>query len=242
MPRSLFVDWEWYSDPKTNWLYCILLARANFEDKSWKGRVICTGQLVTSVDKLSKVSGLSAREVRTALNHLQTTNYLTIETTSKYSLITLNNYIKITRIDKVSDKQTTSKRQTNDNNYTINTINPSKEKNILSKWDESFGRFWSVYPRKEKKIEARKNWYRLKPDEALVEHILYAVGEFVQKEQWQNAQFIPLPTSFINQRRWEEIEKKKPEPRFNLIRDEDSLENRLFGRGERVVNDCANLP
>ena len=90
-PRGL-TDWEWYSEPNTARLFFHLLLTANWQEKQWQGITIKPGQLVTSQSQLAKQLNLSVMQVRTALKHLEQTNYITVKTGPKYSLITLNCY------------------------------------------------------------------------------------------------------------------------------------------------------
>lgn len=109
IPRGL-TDWEWYAEPNTARLFLHLLLTANWQEKQWMGITIHPGQLVTSRSKLAKQLHLSDRNVRTALEHLQVTNWVTIKTGSKYSIITINNYSEIIGGDKQSDQLPTSNR------------------------------------------------------------------------------------------------------------------------------------
>lgn len=88
------LDWEWYSDPctKSVFLHCIL--KANWKDKTWKGVKIKRGQFVTSLASLADETGLSMKNVRTALDHLKSTNELAIESSPKGRIITVKNYAK----------------------------------------------------------------------------------------------------------------------------------------------------
>ncbi|NLC96187.1 MAG: hypothetical protein GX675_01255 [Erysipelotrichaceae bacterium] len=110
--------WEWYLDVYTTKLFIHCLIKANWEDKKWKGIVIKRGQFVTSLSSLAKESGLSIRNVRTSLKRLESTQEVTKLTTSKYTIITVLNYGEYQTNDKVSDKQVTNKRQTNDKQVT----------------------------------------------------------------------------------------------------------------------------
>lgn len=115
-PRGL-TEWEWYTEPNTARLFFHLLLTANWQEKQWKGITIHPGELVTSQSQLAKQLGLSVRNVRTALEHLQVTGYLTVKTGSKYSVISINNYTSIV----AGDRQVTGNRQATDNNLTIIT-------------------------------------------------------------------------------------------------------------------------
>lgn len=79
--RSL-LKWEWYSDVNVSRLFIHLLLTANYEDTTWRGETIHRGQRLTSVAKLAEETGLTTKEVRTALGKLTRTNELTIRTTN----------------------------------------------------------------------------------------------------------------------------------------------------------------
>lgn len=91
LSRSL-LEWEWHDEPKTAYLYIVLLLLANYEETLWRGETLRRGQLLTGRRQLSIASGLSEREVRTALSHLRKTGYAEVKSKSKYSIITLMRY------------------------------------------------------------------------------------------------------------------------------------------------------
>lgn len=84
--------WEWYQDANTMRVFLHLLLTANYEDKRYKGVLIKRGQCMTSIRKLAENLGLTVRHTRTALDHLKATGEVTMETTHKYSIITIANY------------------------------------------------------------------------------------------------------------------------------------------------------
>ena len=89
--RSL-LQWEWWDDINTFRLFVTILIHANWKDKKWHGKKIKRGQLWTSLESLSRKSGLSVQEVRTSLDKLKSTNELTIKSTNKGRLVTVVNY------------------------------------------------------------------------------------------------------------------------------------------------------
>lgn len=91
--RSL-LNWEWYTDSNTKDLFLHLLLTANYEDKKWRGIIIKRGQRVASYSTLSAELKMSVKSVRTALNHLKSTNEVASLSTPEYSIITVNNYEK----------------------------------------------------------------------------------------------------------------------------------------------------
>ena len=85
-------EWEWFTDANTLKLWIYLLVNANYKDGSYKGIEIKRGQLVTGRKKLAERLGMSERQIRSQLEHLQTTNEVTIKATNKYSIITIVKY------------------------------------------------------------------------------------------------------------------------------------------------------
>jgi len=86
------MEWEWYTDSKMVHLFMHLVIKANIKPNKWKGVEVNRGQLITGRKKLSKETGISEQSIRTCLNRFVSTNELTIESTSLYSLITICNY------------------------------------------------------------------------------------------------------------------------------------------------------
>ena len=119
--RSL-TEWEWYYDIPTSRLFIHLLITANHEPKKWQGMTIDRGQKVTSLDNLSRETGLSVRQVRTALKRLKTTGEVTSQTTSKYTRLTIEKYSFYQDRQSEETSETTSgetnERQTNDKRTT----------------------------------------------------------------------------------------------------------------------------
>ena len=69
-----------------------------------------------------------------------------------------------------------------------------------------FERFWKAYPRKVNRVGARKAFDKIKPDEALLEKIIAAIGKQIESEQWtkDGGQYIPHPATWLNGHRWED--------------------------------------
>lgn len=86
------LKWRWYHDPNTFRVFVHLILKANVTDRDFERITVRRGQVVTSVARLSEDLKISVKSVRTALEHLKSTNELTIKTTSKYSIITVNKY------------------------------------------------------------------------------------------------------------------------------------------------------
>ena len=87
-----FVNWEWYEDTNTKAVFLHLLLMANWKEGRTRGKRVKRGQRFTSIRHLSTEVGLSEKEIRTALRHLQETGEITTEGTSQGTLITIEKY------------------------------------------------------------------------------------------------------------------------------------------------------
>ena len=65
------LDWRWFKKPKTAFLFIYLLLSCNFEDNDFEDIIINRGQCVCTQSRLSAETGLSPKEVRTALDNLK---------------------------------------------------------------------------------------------------------------------------------------------------------------------------
>lgn len=87
------LDWEFYTDVKTFKLWLHLLITCNIvPEKRAYGYTLKPGQLITKLPKLAAETGLSEKEIRTALSKLEKGRQITQERTNKFRLITLENW------------------------------------------------------------------------------------------------------------------------------------------------------
>ena len=66
-----------------------------------------------------------------------------------------------------------------------------------------FDEFYKAYPKKPGPAEARKSWKKIRAEE--VPAIMAALEHQKQSQAWHKdgGQFIPMPSTWLNQRRWE---------------------------------------
>ena len=84
-----------------------------------------------------------------------------------------------------------------------------KDKNRIK---DKFMAFYESYPRKVKKDLVEKWFDKNEPDDELFETMMQSLEKFKNSYDWikDNGQFIPYPSSWLNQKRWEdEIEEMK---------------------------------
>lgn len=72
--------------------------------------------------------------------------------------------------------------------------------------EAEFDKFWSLYPKKQGKQQAKAAWKKLAPDAGLQETILAAIETAKGAVEWmkESGQFIPMPTTWLNQSRWDD--------------------------------------
>ena len=143
-----FTNWEWYNNINVRIVFLHLLLIANHKEKQWQGIKIDKGQVLTSLEHLSKEVGLTVQQTRTALTKLKSTYEITSKSTNKYTLITLVNWGKY-QLDKEKitseiTSNVTNEQQTNNKQITTNN-NDKNEKNIKeNNKKKSYGEFDNV--------------------------------------------------------------------------------------------------
>lgn len=73
-------------------LFLHLLLKANSEDKRWQGMEVKRGQVITGRMRLIEETGISERKIRTCLERLKDTGEIEIQSSNRFSVITICNY------------------------------------------------------------------------------------------------------------------------------------------------------
>ena len=114
-----FAKWEWFNISEMVHLFIYLLISANNKEGEWRGVNVKRGQLITGLNSLHKATGISFQTLRTCLKRLEKTKEINMQSTNKYSIITICNYdeyqMKQQSTNKLPNKQLTSNQQTTNN-------------------------------------------------------------------------------------------------------------------------------
>ena len=86
------MKWGWYTDTPTKCVFLHLLFLACYEPCYFKGVQLEPGQAVSSIRQISTDTGLTVKQVRTAINHLKETQEVAQSPYGKFSVFTVNNY------------------------------------------------------------------------------------------------------------------------------------------------------
>lgn len=129
------LDWGWYHDSKVKDLFIHLLLTANFKESKFEDMTIYPGQILTSIEALARATKLSTKNVRTALEKMEKSKILAKQSTSRFTLITIENWalyqgdeIK-TANETANEWQTNGKRTANERQHHKNAKNVKNEKN-----------------------------------------------------------------------------------------------------------------
>lgn len=91
--RSL-LRFRWFQNRETLQVFLYLLLCASFRSAIIDGVALAPGQVIAGRKSIAAACGLSERQVRTALSHLQSTGTIAIQATNRYSIITLTGWEK----------------------------------------------------------------------------------------------------------------------------------------------------
>lgn len=124
-----FLQWEWHDNEYmlTVFLHCLLLA--NWKDKKWHGTVVKRGSFITSYSNLAKTCGIALNTCRNCCMKLQKTGELTVTTTNKYTMITVNNYDRF-QVENGFDVHPVNIKMDN-NMYTTEEYKEVKKKEVI---------------------------------------------------------------------------------------------------------------
>lgn len=233
LDRSI-TEWRWFKNANVFRVFMYLLLKANFEPRDFENMTIERGQVVTSYPKLSDALGITTAQARTAIGNLKATGEITVETTSKFSIITVINYEKYQGFNRQDNSRITDNSQADNSQSAVNSQSNSSQITAIEQYkqinketikpppkspegsgtvDNGFEEFWQAYPRKADKPRALKAWKKLKPNAELRQVLLNALGHHKQSAQWQKerGRYIPYPATWLNGRRWEDSPEQPPQ-------------------------------
>lgn len=102
--------------------------------------------------------------------------------------------------------------------------NKNKNENI-----DFFNEFWSAYPKKVGKQVALKSFSKLRVGRELLDKMLEAIRKQMRSEQWQDSQYIPNPSTWLNQERWNDELPKAKQPKVAQYIQREPTHNERFG-------------
>ena len=216
--RKIF-NWQWYSNKNDRLLFIHCLISANWKDGWFNGKKIPRGSFATGRKKLSQEVGLTEQQTRTSLEHLKSTNEITIKSYNKYSIITINNYDKYQLDNQQNNQQITNKQPTNNHNR-IKEIKEKKEinnkesisKDIPKKVEKKYFESLKVNTLFNEFLELRKKIKAVNSDRA-IKTLINKLNNYDEDTQYKM-----IENSIVNS--WKdvyELKEKKSKGKDNVL-------------------------
>lgn len=183
--HNKILNWEWYQDYKTKALFIHCLLKANWQDGKYMGINIPRGSFITGRKKLSQELGMSEQEVRTSLKKLEKSQNITIKTTNKYSVISIENY----NVYQWNNQQITTEQPLSKNKNNINNI-------YVKKIEQNLGRTLAPL-----EIELIESWVKELDDFRKID---YAIKETITNGV-RNLKYTNAILENIKDKRYEEL-------------------------------------
>lgn len=161
-----------------------------------------TGYCYASNKYFAELYGISQTTVSLLIKDLIQNRYIESEIIYKEGTKEiLNRYLRIIKGGYLRNFKEGYLKNLKDNNINNNNTSINKENYI-----KEFEKFWKHYPRKLKKQKSLEAFIKCKPTKELVEIMIKQVERFKDTKQWkeENGKYIPHPTTWINNKRWED--------------------------------------
>ncbi len=131
-----FLDWEWFNKSEAVHLFIYLVLKANHKDGQWQGIDIKKGQFITSFGKISTDTGISLQTIRTLLKKFEKTNEINIQTTNKFSIVTICKYECYQQENEPTNTLLTNEQQTTNKQLTTNKNDKNEKKFIIPTFND----------------------------------------------------------------------------------------------------------
>lgn len=118
--------------------------------------------------------------------------------------VTKSNVIQILKWERYQSEYERQKKYRLHDEVTPDSDTEKREERREKENIKTFEQFWSLYPRKVGKKPALRKWRQISPSPKLAAQILESLGKHLALPQWREARYIPHPTTWLNQERWED--------------------------------------
>jgi hypothetical protein len=173
--------------------------KEGFADIAGRRIPLKKGDLCWSIKQLAGRWGWSYNKVRRFLNELKADNFL------DYQNYTVTTVISITNFAQYQNGESPDERP---DERPDESQKKKVKKERSNKYSAFFENFWKLYPArggvKSGKAQAWKAWQKLGND-THYDSVMQGLKVQMKSEQWtkDDGQFIPMASTFLNQKRWE---------------------------------------
>lgn len=216
------------------WIICLTEA-THKPHKQMVGKQVVElqpGEFITGRFDLQNMfnNGLKGEQQKTPytvwrwLLKLEETEYLSIKTSNKFTIVTVKNWdiyqgVEQQNEQQMSNKRATDEQQVSTNKNVKNDKNVENVKNELNTYTGEFEKFWTSYPRKIGKKDCFKTWTRLLKNGESVDLLIKCAENYsVQCTKLKTEErFIKHPKTFLNEERYKDHEKEDQENEINNV-------------------------
>lgn len=124
------IEWGWYSDCVVKDVFLHILMVATFKPTQYRGYDLVPGQAVIGRKKMASELGFSEQQIRTALKKLESTGEITLFSTNRFTIATVENWTFYQCDEDVSNQQITNKQPTNNQQITNKQPHLKNVKNV----------------------------------------------------------------------------------------------------------------
>lgn len=172
------------------------------------------------INSLSKLTGVEFDTVRSAMQLFESIGLIKVLESGEIYLSQIDELIGSETDKAQMVRRLRAERKLDSNNVTQmlpeKDIDKDKEKEIeiekdtnieiINDWEIKFDKFYKNYPKKVQKQNVKKWFKKNNPNDELFNIIMNKLEEFKQSNNWKkdNGQYIPYPTTWLNQKRWED--------------------------------------
>jgi len=211
------LETSFYKDTPACALAFYLILRANWKDTKilWnkEEKTLVRGQMLAGRNELSEKTGMSVSQIRRALKVLVNVGFISIETTNRFSLITLCNWGLYQ--DEDESKQPTEDQQKTNKEPQIK--NSKKNKNIYS---ANFEEVLMLYPNRKGKKAAQVHFNAtVKSDEDL-KNIKLAIENYKNSREFKGGYVMNGSTFFNN---WQDYVPDKKVIAKKITKEEEDI-------------------
>ena len=112
------IEWGWYSDSIVKDVFIHILMVAAWKDGTYLGHDIKPGQAIIGRKKMAEELGFSEQQIRTALKKLESTGEISLFSTNKFTIATVENWEFYQCCDDEGNQQITNKQPTDNQQIT----------------------------------------------------------------------------------------------------------------------------
>ncbi len=166
-------------------IFCKFLEIAGDLKSADRGKLLNENDKPATIDDLSFMIGASEKQIKNAVIQLCKANWLQDDNLTKLNLTKYN-------ISKGAGNAP--------------TLPEVSGKQHLRVYNKDFMKFWVIYPNKVGKGVAYDSFVKINPANSLLEKMAAAVEQQCKSDRWQadNGKYIPNPSTWLNQGRWED--------------------------------------